>query len=126
MVGMIFDLFKLDLIRSRTRLWQLLERPGSLIWINIFFIKIIRVICLLEAEIAPPRKSSRPGAGSISFTMDFLPMAHPSAIDSNAADSEVERCLMMLETLYRDTYCIDFETLCVEVNKFVFYITALC
>jgi len=78
---------------------------------------ISRVMCTLGVEIATPRKSTRPGSGSIAFTMDFLPMAHPSAIESNSSDTEVEQCLVMLESLYRDTYCIDFETLCIEANK---------
>ncbi|KAL3097213.1 hypothetical protein niasHT_030208 [Heterodera trifolii] len=78
-----------------------------------------RVICSLEAEITAPRK--KPGSGSISFSLDFLPMAHPSAVDASASsDSEVEQCLSMLESLYRDTYCIDFETLCIEIDKYVF------
>ncbi|KAL3095524.1 hypothetical protein niasHS_004783 [Heterodera schachtii] len=78
-----------------------------------------KVICSLEAEITAPRK--KPGSGSISFSLDFLPMAHPSAVDASASsDSEVEQCLSMLESLYRDTYCIDFETLCIEIDKYVF------
>jgi exosome complex RNA-binding protein Rrp42 (RNase PH superfamily) len=75
------------------------------------------VICTLATEITAPRKSSRPGAGSISFAMEILPMAHPSTIDSNSLDAEIEQCLVMLESLFRDTYCIDFETLCIEANK---------
>lgn len=80
----------------------------------------LSVLCSLEAEITAPRKNVRPGAGSISFSLDFLPMAHPSMVDpASSSDSELEQCLNMLESLYRDTYCIDFETLCIEINKLV-------
>jgi exosome complex RNA-binding protein Rrp42 (RNase PH superfamily) len=79
-------------------------------------------MCLIEAEITAPRKSTKPGAGSISFSMDFLPMAHPSAIDSNTFDTLTEQCIVMLESLFRDAYCIDFDTLCIEANKFAYKI----
>uniref|UniRef100_A0A914GWZ8 Exosome complex component RRP45 n=1 Tax=Globodera rostochiensis TaxID=31243 RepID=A0A914GWZ8_GLORO len=95
------------------RLFQSKKRVDGRAWDE------FRVICSIEAEIITPRK--KPGAGSISFALDFLPMAHPSAVDSStSSDSEVEQCLSMLESLYRDTYCIDFETLCIEINKYVF------
>jgi exosome complex RNA-binding protein Rrp42 (RNase PH superfamily) len=74
-------------------------------------------MCSLEAEISAPRKNGRPGAGSMSFQLDFLPFAHPSAIDSNSTDPEVEQCYIILETIFRDASCIDFETLCIEANK---------
>lgn len=43
-------------------------------------------------------------------------MAHPSLI---ALNKEVDECLNLLDALYRDTYCIDFDTLCIEMNQFV-------
>jgi len=76
-------------------------------------------MCTVEGQIAAPRRAGRPGAGSIQFAMELLTMAHPSATES-ALDGEVEECLTMLETLYRDTYCIDFDTLCIEMNQFVY------
>uniref|UniRef100_A0A915CMN0 Exoribonuclease phosphorolytic domain-containing protein n=1 Tax=Ditylenchus dipsaci TaxID=166011 RepID=A0A915CMN0_9BILA len=55
-----------------------------------------RILCTVEAEISAPRRSSRPGAGSIQFSMEFLSMAHPSANES-ALDGETEECLTMLK-----------------------------
>ncbi|CAK5091469.1 unnamed protein product [Meloidogyne enterolobii] len=79
-----------------------------------------RLMCTLDAEISAPRKSTKPGAGSIAFSVDFLPMAHPSAVETNSFDNEIEQCLVILESLFRDTYCLDFDTLCIESNKYVF------
>jgi exosome complex RNA-binding protein Rrp42 (RNase PH superfamily) len=56
------------------------------------------------------------GAGSIGFSLEVLPMAHPSPGDLRR---EVDECLNLLDTAYRDTYCIDFDTLCIEANHFV-------
>lgn len=81
-------------------------------------------MCIVESEIVAPRKSSRPGAGSIQFSMEILTMAHPATCDSNF-DHESEECLTMLETLYRDTGCIDFDTLCISVNQYVFDIKCI-
>jgi len=78
-----------------------------------------KVMCHIDSEISAPRKSSRPGSGSIQFSMEFLSMAHSSSTESTL-DNETEECLTMLETLYRDTYCIDFETLCIEMNQYVY------
>lgn len=73
--------------------------------------KPYRILCSIEAQIGAPRKASRPGSGSIQFFMDILPMAHPSGTET--LDTQTEECLTMLETLFRETYCIDFDTLCI-------------
>jgi len=79
-----------------------------------------KVLCCIEAEVATPRRTGRPGAGSIQFQMEVLPMASSgSAGGETATDPEVEECLTMLETLYRDSYCIDFDTLCIEMDRYV-------
>ncbi|KAH7731835.1 exosome complex component RRP45-like protein [Aphelenchoides avenae] len=75
--------------------------------------------CYITAEIATPRKSNRPGDGSLFFDMALDEMAHP-ACDETKFDFEVEDALTMLETLYRDTDCVEMETLCIEMNNFVF------
>lgn len=76
-------------------------------------------MCFMEAEISAPRKSSKPGAGSIQFSLEITPMAHPASGES-ALDAEADECLTLLETLYRDTSCVDFDTLCIEINQYVF------
>jgi len=81
------------------------------------YFKKREILCTLSTEISAPRKTNRPGAGSISFTMDFLPTSLPSAYDFN---KKIEECLTLLEILYRDSYCIDFDTLCIEMNQYVF------
>jgi len=75
-----------------------------------------RIMCSIDCEVGAPRKSNKPNAGTINFSMDVLPMAHPSPSDLRR---EVDECLQLLDTLYRETYCIDFDTLCIEANRYV-------
>jgi exosome complex component RRP45 len=82
-------------------------------------LKGTRMQCHVEPEIATPRKSNRPGDGAIYFEMALEEMAHPASEESKF-DSEIEDTLTMLETLYRDTDCVELETLCIEMNSFVF------
>lgn len=76
-------------------------------------------MCTIEAEINAPRKASRPGIGTIHFFIEFLPMANSAATES-ILEAETDDCLTMLEMLYRDTSCIDFGTLCIEADQYVF------
>lgn len=117
-------MLKLVMIIQRAVLWPslgilsfffVLLKIISLICKQTFF----RIMCTVEVEINTPRKSNKPGAGSIHFFLEFLPVAYNTVLDS-VLDAETEECLTLLETLYRDTSCIDFETLCIEINKYVF------
>lgn len=81
-------------------------------------------MCTIETEIGAPRKPTRPGAGSIQFLIEFLPMANSAATES-ALEAETDNCLTLLEMLYRDTSCIDFDTLCIESNQYVFEIKCI-